>query len=214
MVPGVQSLRILQVSRSMRPVHVLAIRVHAIDRAGRAARSPRGRDAPCCASPDDDGEPDGSPRRLTVLSGCSFEERHARPPRDRPSASRSSVGSTRCSSCRRWARSADRNRRTRRGARAQLDELACWVDVRTRAGPASPSRRTPGSDAPRSRSSLHRRRSPPSSADRARARPCGFLLIVRTGRIVTAHASPSHEGVTRWTSTAGYSGVPAYSQVL
>src|SRR5262245_56165218 len=43
-----------------------------------------------------------------------------------------------------------------------------------------------------------------------RAEP--FLLIVRTGRIVTAHASPSHEGVTG-TSTAGFSGFPANSGV-
>src|SRR5207248_2147655 len=44
--------------------------------------------------------------------------------------------------------------------------------------------------------------------------PPGFLLIVRTGQIVTAHVfSPHEEDVTR-ASTAGYSDVPAYSQVL
>ena len=41
----------------------------------------------------------------------------------------------------------------------------------------------------------------------------GFLLIVRTGQIVTAYARPVRNGTTK-TSTAGYSGVPAYSQVL
>ena len=41
----------------------------------------------------------------------------------------------------------------------------------------------------------------------------GFLLIVRTERIVTAPTHPDHEsGVTR-TSTVGYSDVPAYSKV-
>ena len=40
----------------------------------------------------------------------------------------------------------------------------------------------------------------------------GFLLIVRTGQIVTAFAS-RQKRFTK-TSTAGYSGVPAYSQVL
>jgi len=39
-----------------------------------------------------------------------------------------------------------------------------------------------------------------------------FLLIVRTGRIFTAHAQPYEEGVTR-TSTAGYSEFPANSQL-
>ena len=43
-----------------------------------------------------------------------------------------------------------------------------------------------------------------------------FLLIVRTGRIVTAHRSLSYPmGVTlSWTSTAGCSEIPAYSQLL
>jgi hypothetical protein len=44
-------------------------------------------------------------------------------------------------------------------------------------------------------------------------RQSSFLLIVRTGRIVTARAAPYDEGVAR-TSTAGYSGFPAYSGVL
>jgi hypothetical protein len=43
-------------------------------------------------------------------------------------------------------------------------------------------------------------------------RQWGFLLIVRTGQIFTEHAKPYAEGVT-WTSTAGYSDVPAYSEV-
>lgn len=42
------------------------------------------------------------------------------------------------------------------------------------------------------------------------ARP--FLLIARTGRIVTAHATRSREGATG-TSTAGCSGFPANSQL-
>jgi len=41
----------------------------------------------------------------------------------------------------------------------------------------------------------------------------GFLLIVRTGRIFTANANTRIAGVTP-TSTAGYSDVPAYSQVF
>lgn len=39
-----------------------------------------------------------------------------------------------------------------------------------------------------------------------------FLLIDRTGRILTVHAALSREGVTR-TSTAGYSVFPANSQL-
>ena|SRR5271165_872369 len=41
-----------------------------------------------------------------------------------------------------------------------------------------------------------------------------FLLIVRTGRIITVHATPPYEqGVTARTSTAGCSGFPAFSRV-
>ena len=42
----------------------------------------------------------------------------------------------------------------------------------------------------------------------------GFLLIVRTGQIVTALALPRQRRMRTKTSTAGYSGIPAYSQVL
>ncbi len=41
----------------------------------------------------------------------------------------------------------------------------------------------------------------------------GFLLIVRTGRIVTARAVLPRNGLMARTSTAGYSDVPAYSEV-
>ena len=37
-----------------------------------------------------------------------------------------------------------------------------------------------------------------------------FLLIVRTGRIFTAHVVNPKSGVVTWTSTVGYSDVPAY----
>jgi hypothetical protein len=46
-------------------------------------------------------------------------------------------------------------------------------------------------------------------------RSSGFLLIVRTGRIFTTHgAHPKNRVRHPWMSTAGYSDVPAYSQVL
>ncbi len=82
--------------------------------------------------------------------------------------------------------------RTPRGgaSSAGLDDR-CLGDARTRAGPASRAG-DPGCERPRSRSSLRRRRSRRSTARST----WPFLLIVRTGRIFTAHASLSHEGVT------------------